>query len=45
MISGCGKIYLNDLLIQFLPSQIIVGKVNLLSMHTSFAPIELGMCF
>ena len=34
-----------NLLIQFSPVKILVGKVNLLSMETSFAPIELGMCF
>ena len=33
-----------DLLIQSLPLKIIKGKVNLSSMHTNFAPIELGMC-
>ena len=45
ILSCCVKIHLIKLLIQFLPSKIIVGKVNLLSMQTNFAPIELGMCF
>ena len=29
---------------QSLPSKIIDGKVNLSSIHTIFAPIELGIC-
>ena len=33
-----------DLLIQSKPSKIIEGKVNLSSIHTNFAPIELGRC-
>ena len=28
-----------------LPVKILVGKVNLLSIQTNVAPIELGMCF
>ena len=40
-------ILINDqmiLLMQFFPLKIITGKVNLLSIHTNFAPIELGKC-
>ena len=37
--------HLIKLLIQLLPVKILVGKVNLLSKQTNFAPIELGMCF
>ena len=43
--SCCLKIHVTNLLIQFSPVKMLVGKVNLLSMETSFAPIELGMCF
>ena len=28
-----------------LPVKVLVGKVNLLSIETNFAPIELGICF
>ena len=34
-----------NLLIQSLPLKITEGKVNLSSIHTNFAPIELGICF
>ena len=30
---------------QLLPVKILVGKVNLLSIQTNFAPIELRICF
>ena len=30
-----------NLLMQFFPLKVITGKVNLSSMHTNFAPIEL----
>ena len=43
--SCCLKIHVINLLIQFSPVKMLVGKVNLLSMETNFAPIELGMCF
>ena len=33
-----------NLLKQSLPLKIIEGKVNLSSIHTNFAPIELGWC-
>ena len=33
-----------NLLIQSLPLKIIEGKVNLSSINTNFAPIELGIC-
>ena len=33
-----------NLLIQSLPLKLIEGKVNISSMHSNFAPIELGMC-
>ena len=36
--------HLINLLIQSLPSKIIGGKVNLSSIHTNFAPIELAWC-
>ena len=42
---SCSKIHLIKLLTQLLPVKILVGKVNLLSTQTNFAPIELGMCF
>ena len=32
-----------NLLIQSLPLKLIEGKVNISSMHSNFAPIELGM--
>ena len=35
--------HLINLLIQSLPLKIIEGKVNLSSIHTNFAPIELGI--
>ena len=41
----CSKIHLKKLLTQLLPVKILVGKVNLLSTQTNFAPIELGICF
>ena len=35
----------NKIITQLLPVKTLVGKVNLLSMQTNLAPIEVGMCF
>ena len=46
LIFSCStKIHLIGLLTQSWSVKFLVGKVNLSSMHTNFAPIELGMYF
>ena len=44
-ILRCSKTHSINSLIQLLPVKILVAKVNLSSIQTNFAAIELGTCF